>query len=193
MSSFFMAETASAQSTATAAVEVEQVVVTGRRGPRTIDGAMVAETVGKSRSSITQEFIETQAAGQTINEVLNLVPGMSFTNNDAYGSSGGNIRLRGFDGNRVSLTFDGIPLNDTGNYASYTNQQLDPDFDPTHQQKLLDLFLFICDEHLATQLFIVNHHAVIHGGLMNTETLVLNDTNIMKTENYNQHVVMETY
>jgi iron complex outermembrane receptor protein len=125
MSSFFMAETASAQSTGTAAVEVEQVVVTGRRGPRTIDGAMVAETVGKSRSSITQEFIETQAAGQTINEVLNLVPGMSFTNNDAYGSSGGNIRLHGFDGPRISQTFDGMPMNDSGNYSLYTNQQLD--------------------------------------------------------------------
>ncbi|MBN9479863.1 MAG: TonB-dependent receptor [Bordetella sp.] len=125
VSSFFMAETASAQSTGTAAVEVDQVVVTGRRGPRTIDGAIVAETVGKSRSTVTQEFIETQASGQTINEVLNLVPGMSFTNNDAYGSSGGNIRLHGFDGPRISQTFDGMPLNDSGNYSLYSNQQLD--------------------------------------------------------------------
>lgn len=125
MSSLFMAETASAQSTGTAAVEVDQVVVTGRRGPRTIDGAMVAETVGKSRSTITQEFIDTQASGQTINEILNLVPGMSFTNNDAYGASGGNIRLHGFDGPRISQTFDGMPMNDSGNYSLYTNQQLD--------------------------------------------------------------------
>ena len=120
-----MATTASAQSTGTAAVEVEQVVVTGRRGPRTIDGAIVAETVGKSRSTVTQEYIENQAAGQSINEVLNLVPGMSFTNNDAYGSSGGNIRLHGFDGARIAQTFDGMPLNDSGNYSLYTNQQLD--------------------------------------------------------------------
>lgn len=125
VSSFVMAETASAQSTGTAAVEVEEVVVTGQRGPRTIDGAIVAETVGKSRSTVTQEFIETQASGQTINEVLNLVPGMSFTNNDAYGSSGGNIRLHGFDGPRISQTFDGMPLNDSGNYSLYSNQQLD--------------------------------------------------------------------
>jgi iron complex outermembrane receptor protein len=55
------------------------------------------------------------------------VPGLNFTNNDPYGSSGGNIRLRGFDGNRVSLTLDGIPLNDTGNYATYTNQLFDPE------------------------------------------------------------------
>lgn len=127
MSGVLMAGAASAQSTGTAAVEIGEVVVTGQRGPRNIDGAIVAETVGKSRSTVTSEFIETQAAGQTINEVLNLVPGMSFTNNDAYGSSGGNIRLHGFDGPRISQTFDGMPLNDSGNYSLYTNQQLDSD------------------------------------------------------------------
>lgn len=127
MSGVLMAGAASAQSTGTAAVEIDEVVVTGQRGPRNIDGAIVAETVGKSRSTVTSEFIETQAAGQTINEVLNLVPGMSFTNNDAYGSSGGNIRLHGFDGPRISQTFDGMPLNDSGNYSLYTNQQLDSD------------------------------------------------------------------
>jgi len=127
VSGVLMAGAASAQSTGTAAVEIGEVVVTGQRGPRTIDGAIVAEKVGKSRSTVTSEFIETQAAGQTINEVLNLVPGMSFTNNDAYGSSGGNIRLHGFDGPRISQTFDGMPLNDSGNYSLYTNQQLDSD------------------------------------------------------------------
>jgi iron complex outermembrane receptor protein len=116
---------ASAQSTGTEAAELNEIVVTGQRGPRTIDGAIVAENVGKSRSTITQEFIGTQSAGQSINEVLNLVPGMNFTNNDPYGSSGGNIRLHGFDGNRIAQTFDGMPLNDSGNYALYTNQQLD--------------------------------------------------------------------
>ena len=59
--------------------------------------------------------------------MINLVPGVSFPNNDAYGTSGGNIRIRGFDGNRISLTFDGIPLNDSGNYAIFSNQQLDPE------------------------------------------------------------------
>lgn len=116
---------ASAQSTATQSVE--DVVVTGQRGPRNLEGLAVAETVAKTRNTVNQDFIATQAAGQTILQTLNLTPGLSFTNADPYGSSGGNIRLRGFDGNRVSLTFDGIPLNDTGNYASYTNQQLDPE------------------------------------------------------------------
>jgi iron complex outermembrane receptor protein len=51
---------------------------------------------------------------------------VNFTQSDAYGSAGGNIRIRGFEGNRISLTFDGLPLNDTGNYAIFSNQQLDP-------------------------------------------------------------------
>ena len=119
-----------AQSTGTLTAEdteVEAVVVSGQRGPRTTDGTIVAETVAKTRSTITQEYIETQSPGQTILQSLNLVPGLNFVNNDPYGNSGGNVRLRGFDGNRISLTFDGIPLNDTGNYAIFTNQQLDPE------------------------------------------------------------------
>ena len=106
---------------------VEAVVVTGQRGPRNVDGLIQAETAPKARSTVTEEFIATQPAGQTIFQTLNIVPGLNFVNNDPYGSSGGNVRLRGFDGNRISLTFDGIPLNDTGNYAIFTNQQLDPE------------------------------------------------------------------
>jgi iron complex outermembrane recepter protein len=122
---------ASAQTSGTIASEsetrVDDVVVTGRAGPRNVDGVVVAETIGKTRSSITQEFIGRQQAGQTILQSLNLVPGVNFTNADPYGSSGGSIRLRGFDSQRISLTFDGIPLNDTGNYQIYPNQQLDPE------------------------------------------------------------------
>lgn len=125
--STLLAGAAAAQSTGTEAAEVDAIIVTGQRGPANIDGLATAETVAKTRNTIGQEFIATQAAGQTILQTLNLTPGLSFSNADAYGSSGGDIRLRGFDGNRVSLTFDGIPLNDTGNYATYTNQQLDPE------------------------------------------------------------------
>ncbi|MBX9616525.1 MAG: TonB-dependent receptor [Caulobacteraceae bacterium] len=128
VSGMMLAGAASAQSSGTDAAEattVETVVVTGQRGPRTISGAVVAQTVDKTRSTITQEYIERQVPGQSIIQTLNNVPGLNVTNNDPYGNSGSNIRLRGFDGNRVSLTFDGIPLNDSGNYAVFSNQQLD--------------------------------------------------------------------
>jgi iron complex outermembrane receptor protein len=123
-----MPAAAFAQSTGTleAEGEGEDVVVTGSRGPTTISGVQIPDSP-KARAVITQELIERRAPGQTILDTINLIPGVSFTNSDAYGSSGGQIRIRGFDGNRIALTFDGIPLNDSGNYAIYSNQQLDPE------------------------------------------------------------------
>ncbi|WP_052748079.1 TonB-dependent receptor domain-containing protein [Brevundimonas diminuta] len=131
VSSLFIAESAGAQSTASQAADeratqVGDVVVTGARGPRSIEG-VTAENNPKSRASITEAYIGTQAAGQTILNSINLLPGVNFTNNDAYGSAGGDLTIRGFDANRISLTQDGIPMNDTGNYAIYSNQQLDPE------------------------------------------------------------------
>ena len=123
--SMMLASSAFAQSTGT--TEVEAVVITATAGQPNIDGVISAETAPKAKATIDQEFIATQSSGQTIIQTLNLTPGLNFTNNDPYGSSGGNLRIRGFDGPRISLTFDGIPLNDTGNYAIYTNQQLDPE------------------------------------------------------------------
>lgn len=114
---------ANAQSTATDAIET--VLSTGTN--QGFSGIMKPVDVAKERSTITQDFLVTQQAGQTIAESLNKVPGFNFTNNDPYGSSGGNIRIHGYDGNHISLTWDGMPLNDTGNYAIYTNQLPDPE------------------------------------------------------------------
>jgi len=118
-----MAGAANAQSTASQIEEEETIVVTGQR--MDVNGAMIAETAPRARTTITDELIESQTAGQSILQNVNLVPGLNFTNSDAYGSAGGNLTMRGFDSARISLTFDGIPLNDTGNYAIYSNQQLD--------------------------------------------------------------------
>ena len=110
-----------AQSTGTQ--EIETVVVTGSK--ISTNGLMNAAPISKERSVITSEFLNTQIAGQTVFQSLNYMPGVTFTNNDPYGSSGGNIRMHGQDGNHISLTLDGMPLNDTGNYAIYTNQMPD--------------------------------------------------------------------
>ena len=114
-----------AQSTGTAVLE--ELVVTGSIGPKNLDGAIVAIEAPKSRASITEEFISRQAPGQSILDSINLLPSVNFTNNDAYGSAGGDITIRGFDSQRVALLQDGVPLNDSGNYAIFPNQQLDSD------------------------------------------------------------------
>jgi iron complex outermembrane recepter protein len=119
-----------AQSTGSIEVEddeaEEPIVVTGTRTETGVKGVVVPDAT-KPRSVLTEEFIAKQTSGQSILNTINQVPGVNFTNSDAYGSSGGNLRIRGFDGNRISLTFDGFPLNDTGNYAIFSNQQLDPE------------------------------------------------------------------
>jgi iron complex outermembrane receptor protein len=118
-----------AQSTGSQEVEetsAEEIVVTGTRTDRGVGGVVVPD-VPKTRSVLTQELIARQPEGQSILQTINLVPGVNYTNTDPYGSAGGNLRIRGFPGNRIALLWDGLPLNDTGNYAIFGNQQMDPE------------------------------------------------------------------
>ncbi|MCM8731882.1 TonB-dependent receptor [Hephaestia sp. MAHUQ-44] len=102
-----------------------EIVVTGERASD-VGGVKVPDTT-KAKAVLTQEFIERQVPGQTVNDIINMVPGVSFQNNDPFGSAGGKMYIRGFDNSRINQTFDGVPLNDSGNYALYSNQQLDPE------------------------------------------------------------------
>ena len=115
-----------AQSTGSIDFEETEIVVTGSRLDDGVSGIVVPDT-SKAKAVLTQEFIERQAPGQSINDIINTIPGVSYQNNDPYGSSGGSLNIRGFDSTRISQTFDGVPLNDSGGYAIYGNQQLDPE------------------------------------------------------------------
>lgn len=114
-----------AQSTGSQDFE-DAIVVTGAKVNRGIEGIVLPDTT-KAKGVLTQDIISKQGSGNTILNAINLIPGVSFQNNDPYGSAGGQLNIRGFGPDRVSLTFDGMPLNDTGNYAIYSNQQLDPE------------------------------------------------------------------
>jgi len=120
-----LVQNAVAQSTGTEAAEedMSEVVVSATR-IRNV-GIIGEQNAPKSRISLSGEYLDKQLSGQSVFQALNQVPGVTFTNSDPYGTSGGNLRIRGFDGSRVSVTFDGVPLNDSGNYALFTNQMLD--------------------------------------------------------------------
>jgi iron complex outermembrane receptor protein len=122
-SAFAIPSAAFAQSTGTTEMEKDAIVVTGTRAP-SVGGVEVPPTT-KTREVLNSEFIQRQVPGQSINEVVNQLPGVSFTNNDPFGSAGGSLVIRGFDNSRIAETFDGMPLNDTGNYAIFSNQMLD--------------------------------------------------------------------
>ncbi|AHE56670.1 TonB-dependent receptor [Sphingomonas sanxanigenens] len=115
-----------AQSTGSIDFEGEDIVVTAGRSDNGVGGVILPET-SKAKAVLDQEFIGRQAPGQTINDIINQLPGVSFQNNDPFGSAGGTLTIRGFDDTRISQTFDGVPLNDSGGYALYSNQQLDPE------------------------------------------------------------------
>ena len=115
-----------AQSTGSIDFDEPEIVVTGSRTEQGVAGVVTPDTA-KAKAVLTQEFIAHQVPGQSINDIINQLPGVSFQNNDPFGSSGGKLSIRGFDNTRISQTFDGVPLNDTGGYALYSNQQLDPE------------------------------------------------------------------
>ncbi len=117
-----------AMAQSTGSQTVEEVVVVGKK-QITLGGALTAVETPKAKSIITQEYIATQPTGQNVIQDLNLVPGVSYTNDDPFGMSGGggHLRIRGIDGSRISLLVDGVPLNDTGNYAIYPGELLDPE------------------------------------------------------------------
>lgn len=126
MAALILPGAALAQSTASTefgADTTEDIVVTGAVN-REVGGIRIPDQP-KATVVIGEELIRRQRPGQSINEMLNLVPGVSNQSNDPYGSGGGNFRVRGFDSSRISQTLDGIPLNDSGSYALYTNQQVD--------------------------------------------------------------------
>ena len=124
-SALIMPAMAFAQSTGSVDFEEDAIVVTGTRQAE-VAGVQVPDT-SKAKAVLTDEFIQRQTPGQTVNDVINQLPGVSFTNNDPFGSAGGSLTIRGFDATRISQTFDGLPLNDSGNYALYSNQQVDPE------------------------------------------------------------------
>ena len=105
----------------------KEIIVTGTRSGTQEVGGVSAPDTSKAKAVLTAENIQRQNPGQTILDTINQIPGVSFQNNDAYGSSGGTLSIRGFSSDRISLTFDGVPLNDSGNYAIYSNQQIDPE------------------------------------------------------------------
>jgi iron complex outermembrane receptor protein len=104
--------------------DFDTIVVTGAKADQSVGGIKIPDSP-KAKVVLDQALIQAQRPGQSVNEIINLVPGVSFTNNDPWGSSGGSFTIRGFNSDRISQTFDGIPLNDSGNYAVYTNQQVD--------------------------------------------------------------------
>ena len=112
--SLFAYTAALAQSTGSQTVE--GVVVTGKRTIST-GGLAVQVHEAKDQSVVTSDFIKTRVGSASFADAINLLPGVTYSTEDPTGLLSGDLRIHGFDGAHVSVTADGTPLNDTGNYA----------------------------------------------------------------------------
>jgi iron complex outermembrane recepter protein len=116
-----LASSALAQSTAT---QVQELVVTGARGLPSVAGVITQVQDAKDESIVNHEFFERQRAGQNFAQLINLLPGVNYTSEDATGKLSGDLRIHGFDGAHIGITIDGVPVNDSGNYAIFPGEYL---------------------------------------------------------------------
>ena len=117
-------QAAKAQTTATQAGEI---VVTGSRQAKNLDGVITQVQDAKDESIVSQAFFARQAPGENAAQLINLIPGVSFVTEDPTGVSSGDLRIHGQTSDLVAITIDGAPVNDTGNYASYPGEYLIPE------------------------------------------------------------------
>lgn len=114
-----LAATAHAQSTAG---QVQEVIVTGTRAPPSTVGQAVQINEAKDEAIVTKQFIDTQVPSSNLAQLINQVPGVTYSTEDPGGLNSGDLRIHGFDGNHIALVLDGVPLNDTGNYAVFPGE-----------------------------------------------------------------------
>jgi len=117
-----------AHAQSTGVTTVEELVVTASK-PTALGGLVQVQEAPKTRDVVTQQYISLQTAGANGMQVLNLVPGVNFTQDDPFGLAGsaGHISIRGLKGAYIGEMEDGMPLNDAGNYAVYAGERLDPE------------------------------------------------------------------
>lgn len=84
-------------------------------------GMMVQEDSAKARSTVTKEAIDKLGGATNSIDRLKYTPGINVNSNDSVGLSGFDYTMRGMNSDQIGLSIDGIPINDSGNYASYPN------------------------------------------------------------------------
>lgn len=88
-------------------------------------GQMLNEDTVKGRSTVTKAATEKDRATGNPYQALALLPGINTFNHDATGLFGGGLNVRGFGADQLGFTINGVPVNDSGNYAVYPQEYAD--------------------------------------------------------------------
>jgi iron complex outermembrane recepter protein len=97
----------------------------GVKGNSLGGGYMVNEVAKKSRSTTTRDAIAKQNPTANPYQIISLLPGVTMSSTDNTGLNGGNIRLRGFNSDKVGMTIEGAPVNDSGSYSLFPQEYVD--------------------------------------------------------------------
>ncbi len=104
--------------------ELGTISVTGE-GDKLGAGNIIQEEGTKARSTVTRAAIDKQRATANPFQLLEALPGVNTYSQDGTGLFGGNIRVRGFNGDQMGLTVNGAPVNDSGNFAVFPQEYVD--------------------------------------------------------------------
>jgi len=87
----------------------------------TVIGIRAGEEVPVTKRNMDREEIEKFSYGQDVPELLEHTPSMNWYSDSGIGSNYSYFTMRGIQQTRISMTFDGAPLNDPAEHALFFN------------------------------------------------------------------------
>ncbi|WDS35778.1 TonB-dependent receptor [Pseudoxanthomonas sp.] len=85
-------------------------------------GNMQYQAASKAVSTVGREAILKSTPGANFTQALTSIPGAISATNDVTGLNDGAFTVRGFPGDEVGVTVNGVPINDSGNYKIYATE-----------------------------------------------------------------------
>ena len=105
-------------------IRLSTITISGS-GDRLGAGQMLNEDASKARSTVTRAATEKNRATENPYQALSLLPGVNTFSQDATGLFGGGLTIRGFNSDQLGFTVNGVPINDSGNFAVYPQEYTD--------------------------------------------------------------------
>lgn len=106
------------------AVRLGTITIVGK-GDKLGAGQILNEDATKSRSTVTKDATEKDRATGNPYQAISILPGVNTFNHDATGLFGGGLTIRGFNSDQIGFTINGVPVNDSGNYAVFPQEYVD--------------------------------------------------------------------
>lgn len=118
------AELIATSQAASSTTDIGKIQVEGTEGP-SASGLIAPESTPKARSAVDKAYIEKKSPTENPFQSLSLLPGVATNSTDASGLFGGAIRVRGFNSDQLGFTVNGVPVNDSGNFAVFPQEYTD--------------------------------------------------------------------